>query len=132
MLLKPNARCARVLEKKLTIRELAAEEFPLLGNVHEGLIPDPLQSVAIVAEKDGEILGRVFLMQPVHVEGPWVREDHRGGTIGKRLMDQAELSAFTRGIKTVFAYAADAHLAGYLERLGYKKSELMVFTKDLT
>lgn len=119
-------------EKKLSIRELSVEEFPLLGTVHEGLIPDPKQSVAIVAEKDGEILGRIFLMQPVHVEGPWIREDKRGGTIAKRLMDQAELSAFSRGIRTVFAYAADAQLAGYLERLGYKKSELTVYTKELT
>lgn len=131
MLLKPNWRYRDSSEKKLNIRELSAEEFPLLGKVSDGYMPDPKQSVAIVAEKDGQIIGRVFLMQPVHVEGTWVREDLRSGTIGKRLMDQAELSAFTRGITTVFAYAVDDTLAGYLERLGYQKSFLTVWTKEL-
>lgn len=113
------------------IHRLRPEEYPQLRLVHEGFCPDPSISVALVAKRDEEIVGRVFLMAPAHVEGPWVREDLRGGIIGHRLMDSAELEAKSRGISKLFAYAADETMADYLSRLGYRKEPYTVWTKAI-
>jgi N-acetylglutamate synthase-like GNAT family acetyltransferase len=112
------------------IEELTPAEFPILSQIHEGYVP-PDRCVVFVAKCHGEIVGRVFLMEPVHVEGPWVKEDHRGGIIGKRLMDAAAEKAKNAGVKKLFAYAADETLAGYLKRLGYQQEPYTVWTKEL-
>ena len=114
------------------IEELTPSQFADLERIHEGFVP-PAGSIAIVArDDDGEICGRVFLMQPTHVEGPWVREDRRGRTLGKRLMNAVARTAKDCGVKKLFAYAADETLANYLERLGYTQEPFTVWTKDLT
>jgi N-acetylglutamate synthase-like GNAT family acetyltransferase len=113
------------------IRRLAASEFPVLATIHEGYVPDPSISVALVFKQEGEIVGRVFLLAPTHVEGPWVREDLRGGLIGHRLMESAEQEAKSRGITKLFAYAADDKLANYLDRMGYQKQPFTVWAKEI-
>lgn len=115
----------------VTLRELPAEEYSRLYQVHEGFMPDPRNSVAIVAEDGPYITGRIFLLSPAHIEGPWVREDLRGSTACARLMKQAEESAKIRGIKTLFAYAVNDEIEGYLKRLGYVKAPMTVWQKDL-
>lgn len=114
-----------------SLRKLAPEEFPILKQVHEGFQPDPKTSIAVLADENDEIVGRVFLMAPVHVEGPWVRDDKRGSTLGARLMSRAELEARECGVTKLFAYAANGQLADYLERLGYKKQPFTVWAKDI-
>jgi GNAT superfamily N-acetyltransferase len=114
----------------MVIEELNPAQFAELGKVHEGYIP-PDGSAAIVAREGGEIIGRVFLMAPVHVEGPWVKEDRRGRTLGYRLMDAAAQKAKKCGVKKLFAYAADEILANYLARLDYQREPFTVWTKEL-
>ena len=114
----------------LVIEELNPAQFDVLRTVHEGFVP-PDGSAAIVARDGGEIVGRVFLMAPVHVEGPWVKEDLRGHTLGYRLMEAAAQKAKECGVSKLFAYAADATLANYLGRLGYKQEPFTVWTKEI-
>jgi GNAT superfamily N-acetyltransferase len=113
------------------IHRLRPEEYPQLKAIHEGFCPDPATSVTLVAKQKEEIVGRVFLLAPAHVEGPWVREDLRGGLIGHRLMESAEREAKSRGISKVFAYAADDTLANYLDRMGYQKQPFTVWAKEI-
>lgn len=114
----------------ILIEELDPAEFQSLSEVYEGFVP-PSGSVAIVARHRGEIAGRVFIMSPAHVEGPWVRDDLRGSLIGKRLMDAVERKAKERGATKLFAYAASDQLANYLLRLGYKHVPYTVWEKEL-
>lgn len=115
----------------MKVRKLEPSEYPLLELVHEGFRPDPDMSIALVVEKDNDIVGRVFLLAPAHIEGPWVREDLRGGYVGKLLIDAAEKEARLRGITRLFAYAVDGQIENYLERLGFEKSPMTVWTKEL-
>jgi len=113
------------------IKKLEACDFPILATVHDGLVPDPKTTIALAAWDRDQIVGRVFLMAPVHVEGPWVDESRRGSTLGKRLMDAAEKEAKAIGIKTLMAYGADSVLENYLERLGYRNMKLSVWAKEI-
>jgi predicted N-acetyltransferase YhbS len=113
------------------IEKLEACDYPILATVHDGLVPDPKTTIAMIAREGDSVIGRVFLMAPVHVEGPWVDESRRGSTLGKRLMDAAEKEAKAIGIKTLMAYGADSVLENYLERLGYRNMNLSVWAKEL-
>lgn len=115
----------------VTISRLEASEFYLLAGVYDKVAPDPDCSIALLARDGDEIVGRVFLVTPTHVEGPWVREDHRGSPLAKRLMQHAAEAAKSCGIRTLFAYAATDQLADYLSRLGYKKEPYTVWSKGL-
>lgn len=114
-----------------TLRILPADEYGRLKDVADGICPDPKITRVLVAEQDGQIVGRTMLMAPTHIEGTWVREDQRGGFLGKRLLDGIEAEAKKTGISRLFAYAADVMVAHYLRRLGYQPVEVTVFYKDI-
>lgn len=116
----------------VTLYTLSAEEFPVLASISDGVVPDPKSSRAILANDENGIAGRVFLMSPTHVEGPWVRGDLRGSTLLARLMFRAEQEAKDCGISKLFVYAANEELADYAKRLGYQKEPYTVWTKELT
>jgi len=113
------------------IEQLSPGDYGVLATLHEGCVPDPKTSIVGVAKDGEEIVGRVFLLCPAHVEGPWVREDRRGGFVGKRLMDWAEAEAKSAGCQHLFAYGDSDDLEGYLQRLGYEKQKLTVWKKVL-
>lgn len=113
------------------ITRLAPDKYPLLKGIYDGFVPDPKHSIALIATEAEEIVGRVFLLEPVHLEGPWVKESRRGSTIGKRLIESAEEEAKRVGITKLFAYAVDATMADYLERLGFQRNDWIVYTKDI-
>ena len=116
--------------ERVLIEELPFEQYDSLAGVHEGFIP-PKGSVALVARQGDAIVGRVFLMAPVHLEGPWAREDFRNRMLGYRLMKAAAEKAKECGVKKLFAYAENEQLANYLSRLGYKQEPYTVWTKEL-
>src|SRR5215469_8661055 len=109
------------------IERLPEERFDDLKKVHDGFVPDPKNSVVLVAMEGGHYIGRVFLMAPAHVEGPWVREDRRSNGLGTSLMHAVEDTAKALGIRELFAYGADDYLESQLRRLGYQKQRLTVW-----
>jgi N-acetylglutamate synthase-like GNAT family acetyltransferase len=115
----------------ITIERLPAEEFDSLLAIEEGYTPNPANSIAVVAKKDGEIVGRMMLIAVAHVEAAWVHEDLRNGTILERMVKEIEKQAEQVGISTVFAYSETTEMDGYIARLGYEKSPLRVFRKEL-
>jgi N-acetylglutamate synthase-like GNAT family acetyltransferase len=115
----------------IEIRRLHPSEFDLLKGYADGFCPDAEKSVALVAENDTHIIGRIFLIAPVHCEGPHVDNAWRGGPLFKRLVDAAELEARSEGVNKLMAYAVDPTMEMYLKRLGYSKMDLTVWSKEL-
>ncbi len=115
----------------ITIERLSEKDFDSLLAIQEGFKPDPKNSIAVVAKVDGEIIGRLMLLPVAHVEGAWVHQRFRNGTILERMTRMIEGQAILSGISTVFVYSQSEEMDGYIERLGYHLSPLRVFRKDL-
>ena len=78
-----------------------------------------------------EVVGRMLLIAPMHIEGTWVKEGHRNGLTGMRLMSRMEKCAKDNGLTKIFAYAADPDIENYLQRLEYVRVPVTVWGKDL-
>jgi len=115
----------------ITVERLPSEEFDTLLTIEEGYVPDPNQSIAVVAKDDGVVIGRMMLIAVAHVEGAWINDRYRNGTILERMTKEIEKQAREAGLKTVFAYSDKLDMDGYIERLGYDRTPLRVFRKDL-
>lgn len=113
------------------IRKLEDIEFDRLLQVQEGYRPDPRYSIAVVAEAKGEIVGRMLLISPAHIEGTWIAESFRRGTTGIRMMHFMEKQAQDIGLSKILAYAESDEVADYLSRLGYKELKVSVWEKEL-
>jgi N-acetylglutamate synthase-like GNAT family acetyltransferase len=113
------------------IRKLADAEYDLLLKIEEGYRPDPASSIAVVAESDGEIVGRMLLVAPAHIEGTWIKEKFRHGTTGIRMIRFMEAEAKKLGLPKIFSYADSCKTEDYLERLGYTRCRLTVWEKEL-
>lgn len=118
-------------EHVLEIRRLEPSEYSAIEKVQEGYKPDPDHSVVIVAIRDGEIVGRTMLVRPFHIEGTWVDERFRKGTVGYRLIRKLESEARSMGLKVSCAYVDQPNLEDYMQRLGYTKSPMTLWTKEL-
>lgn len=115
----------------IEVKRLHPSEFDLLKEVDDGFCPDSDKSVAVVAHNENKIIGRIFLVAPVHIEAPFVENAWRGGTVFKRLVDAIELEAKAEGLEKVLAYAANPQMELYISRLGYKKLPMTVWEKGL-
>lgn len=115
----------------ITIERLPAEEYEVLMTIEEGFVPNPETSIAVVAKDDGVIIGRMMLVGVAHVEGAWINDRYRSGAVLERMTKEIEKQAREANIKTVFAYSQTHEMDGYIERLGYERSPLRVFRKDL-
>lgn len=94
--------------------------------------PPPDCSVAVVAHDDeGKLIGTMYLVSPAHLEGAWVDFSKRGGWVLHRLVNKAEELSKKAKLSKLFAYAVDAKMENYLERLGYKKTPMTVWEKGL-
>lgn len=91
----------------------------------------PDHSTIAVAKDGDEIVGKLYLVNPYHVEGLWVKKEHRGGTIFKRLFDRIEEEARKRGVGHVLAYTASLDMENYLQRIGYKAFGVKVWDKEI-
>lgn len=115
----------------IEIHKLGADEYPALCQIADGFNPDPKCSVALLAKDGEEVLGRIFLVAPVHLEGPWVREDARGRAILWRLVERAREEAKAMGITRLLAFGAGAQMEDYLKRADFKKLNLTVWAKEI-
>jgi hypothetical protein len=117
----------------VTIRELKAEEFPMLKVVADGFVPDPRISVAVIAENgEGAIVGRILALQPVHLEGTWVDEKHRRTPLAHRMFRFMETQLKQKYRLThVMAFSAEPVITEYLRRLGYTDHHLTVLSREL-
>jgi hypothetical protein len=116
----------------VNIERLDPKDFPLLKNIGDGFMPDPKRSVAIIAHHDiSGIVGRIFIVSPAHVEGVFIEKAWRNTIVFDMLMKRAELEAHKEGLTQILAFAKDDQIAGYVERLKYKKLPFTVWSKQL-
>lgn len=94
----------------------------------------PDGTLVLYAVEHGEITGRQGYMLLPHLEGNWVREDKRGGTLGFRLVRKMEKIVAENGYPIVCAYALDSQpeISNYLSRLGYKKQPVTLWIKEVS
>lgn len=115
----------------ITVQRLPAEEYDELLSVEEGFRPDPEKSVTVVAKENGVIIGRLMLINLVHVEAVWINERFRSGSLLERMTRELEKQARELGVKTMLVYSETHEMDSYIERLGYERSPLRVFRKEL-
>lgn len=115
----------------MEVKRISPEEFDCLKQFPDGAVPDPQMSRVAVAKDGDKLAGRIFIVTPPHIEGPWVEPEYRGGTLLKRLTEWAEQEMREIGAKKVFAYGFSPELEDYLKRLGYTRQPITVWAKEL-
>lgn len=93
----------------------------------------PDGTLVLYAVEQGEIVGRqAYLLLP-HLEGAWVKDERRGGTLAYRLIRKTEEVVAETGYPAVFAYVLDSQpeVADYMERMGYEKLPLTIWMKPV-
>jgi hypothetical protein len=116
----------------IEIARLNPSGFDELKQVDDGFVPNPDHSIVVVARNEQRIIGRLFAMSPSHVEGVYIEERYRGGSLFKELMEAMEVELRAEKISKVLAYAVRPEIANYLERrCGYSKLSWTVMSKDL-
>jgi len=114
------------------IRRLPVEDWPLLRLFPDQVAPKPKDCIALVAQAEsGELLGRIFLLAPVHIEGLYVSPSRRGTALMSDLVEKAEQEARNLGVSTAFAYADGIQMENYIERLCYSRERWSVWRKEL-
>jgi hypothetical protein len=78
-------------------------------------------------------VGRSAIVQLPHIEGTWVSESRRSSTLAYSLLQKVE-QIFKDGGKShawAFIKADEPHLQAYMERMGYKRQPVVVYSKEL-
>lgn len=112
---------------------LEAKTIEIAKPIDSVSTPWPDDSIILYAIENNEIIGRTAIIQLPHIEGTWIREDKRNGTVGIRLISKIEnvLEEANRTSVFSFIHNSQPELASYMERLGYELLPLKVYTKPL-
>lgn len=114
----------------MEVRALKPEEWGVLAEAPDGLVLDNRWVTAVVALEGGKLVGRMYLCLMPHIEGTWVSENHRHGSVAFRVEKEMEKVAKGLGIGIILAYSGPEH-ERYLERLGFEKAQVTVWSKRL-
>ena len=117
---------------RIVVRPLTPEEYPRLSVIEEGVVPDPSNSIVVIAEDSaGVICGRMLLVVMPHLEGTWVAPTSRSGRIGFKMERVITDEARAIGLKKIMAFTTNEQHTQYLERLGWSRENLTVLSKEL-
>ncbi len=73
----------------------------------------------VVEDDAGEIVGCWSLLSVIHVEGLWIRPDHRQhGSVGRALLTTMQRWIRQEGVDAVVTASTNGEMADYLDRLG--------------
>jgi hypothetical protein len=117
----------------IVVERLNPSEWDLLKSVDDGFTPNVDHSIAVVARNESQIIGRLFAVAPIHVEGVFVEPRYRGGTLFKDMMSAMELELKAEKVNKVFAYSVRPEIGHYIEqRCGYSPLAWKIYSKELT
>jgi len=110
----------------MTRRMLTAGEFgQLIGTPFADELPqlaaiaDPAATRVLVVEDGGEIVAHWGVFRMPHLEGAWVRPDHRArGAAFRHLLGGMRALLLSQGTPTVYTGADTPDVADMLTRLG--------------
>lgn len=114
---------------------LLPPELNQLAEIEEDPIkPYPPECTILAAFDNKGLAARTLLIQLPHIEGTWVREDLRKGRVGYKLIKEMETTLLSAGRSHIFAFSetTDETISSYMERLGYSKMPLTIWSKNLT
>jgi len=119
----------------MNIRELPPEEWGRLASTQELPIHSIKEgSIVIVAEEKDEIVGMWAATPLVHLEGFWVRPDHRkkmGKLVFKLIGAMTQILDALR-VPVAFCWAeTSSDVPAYLERLGMTKLPVDTFAYEI-
>lgn len=115
----------------MEIRVLRPHEFDhLLSQTPLADIDPASAAVAAAINERGEVVGTLALVTIPHSQGAWVREDYRNGLVLSQLERMLESYAREHGISKRFAFGERSDTEGYLQRLGYTKTDWTVWVKE--
>jgi hypothetical protein len=115
----------------LEIRVLKPEEYHLLKQAPDEFIPDPSMSVAVAALEDGKLVGKVLMIIIPHLEGPWIAEKYRSRLMMAQGFNLMIDELRRRGLKKIFAFAANPEIEGYLKRMDFTSEPMTVWSKEI-
>lgn len=107
------------------------------GCVARDMDPDGIQwppdSIVVYAISDGKVVGRSAIIQLPHIEGTWVDKHSRSSTLAFRLVREAEKTLQQAGKTYAWAFVHEdqPEVAGYMERIGYKRMPMKLYAKEL-
>ena len=110
----------------MTIRELPPSEWGRLEHTELGGVIEacpPEQTMVFVVENDAhEIIGCWCCYSMLHLEGLWIREDHRlKGSVGRRLWGTMRRFLLSRGAIGAVTGSITHDVTQMLERAGARK-----------
>lgn len=96
----------------------------------------PISHVLYAIDDDKNIVARMGLIQLPHIEGTWIREDHRNSLLATRMIAKIENLLIENNRTAAFAFIKnentdDVKIQKYMERLGYIELPLKVYIKAL-
>ena len=107
----------------VTFRRLSAREWDKVAAIFkqhfQELPPTPLQSVVVVAEEHGQIVGMLTAQYVFHIEPLWVKETHRGRFIIPPLVNK--LLECVPDIQYAFSHTEDSRVGKLLKLFGMKE-----------
>lgn len=116
----------------MQVRLLKPNEYELLKQAPDKFVPDPRLSLVVAATSGDKLIGRICVLPVCHVEGAWIKRKHRGNTIGFRMHKKlSEEASRLWNLGKLIAFAVDSEMEDYLNRLGYKKSPMTVWEKEI-
>ena len=108
-----------------TVRQLPEEEWPRLLDLPDKWLkslPYSGEGVIVVAEAHkGDSIAFWMVLQAYHIDPVWIREDHRGGLVPRRLWRRIRQFLDSCSIVKAFCLTEQAPVAGYLSRLGFRE-----------
>lgn len=109
-------------------------EMNRFARLPEEPIDLPSEFAVFAAFDDKGLAARTSIVMFPHLEGTWVREDLRNGSLGIRLIRMVESGVVETGRTHLWAFTEDSNgvLAGYMERMGYKQQPLKVWVKEVS
>jgi len=110
----------------MTVRELPPREWARLSETELGplieAMPPAHTMVLVVEDDEGQIVGCWGCYSILHVEGLWIREDHRRkGSVGRRLWTAMRAFLVAKGAGGAVTASMDHDVTAMLERVGARK-----------
>ncbi len=113
----------------MTYRRLNAKEWGKVQRIFltefNEAAPAPLQSVVVVAEEEGKVVGMLAAQYVFHIEPLWVDKEHRGRFIIPPLVN--ELLRHVPDIEYAFSHTEDPQVGTLLKLFGMKELPWKVF-----
>ena len=108
-----------------TTRTLPPDEFAKLAAAPDALVPNPQFVTAVVAERNGRLIGRRFLCLVPHVEGAWELPECDVSALEQAVSERIAAMGLTGVMR-----AAPVHED--LTPLGYRPLPLLLWVKQPT